>query len=110
MKRRWAGPLPASPARGGGDGARWYDPLIGRFTQADTIIPDPASPQAFNRYAYTLNNPLRYVDPSGHAYWGEDGYDDADEWVPPGGGNKPPKNGNGNGGNDRGWINLVGNR
>ena len=49
-------------------GARWYDPLIGRFTQADTLIPDPASPQAFNRYAYTLNNPLRYVDPSGHRY------------------------------------------
>ncbi len=49
-------------------GARWYDPLLGRFTQADTIIPDPSAPQAFNRYAYTLNNPLRYVDPSGHRY------------------------------------------
>ena len=47
-------------------GARWYDPLLGRFTQADTIIPDPAAPQAFNRYAYTLNNPLRYTDSSGH--------------------------------------------
>lgn len=22
-------------------------------------------PQSFNRYSYTLNNPLRYVDPSG---------------------------------------------
>ena len=29
-------------------------------------MPDPAGPQAFNRYSYCLNNPLRYVDPSGH--------------------------------------------
>ncbi|HHB91138.1 MAG TPA: RHS repeat-associated core domain-containing protein, partial [Anaerolineae bacterium] len=49
-------------------GARWYDPLLGHFTQADTLIPDPSAPQALNRYAYTLNNPLRYVDPSGHRY------------------------------------------
>jgi hypothetical protein len=26
----------------------------------------PANPQALNRYAYCLNNPLRYVDPTGH--------------------------------------------
>jgi hypothetical protein len=26
----------------------------------------PANPQALNRYSYVLNNPLRYVDPSGH--------------------------------------------
>ncbi|MCC7353186.1 MAG: RHS repeat-associated core domain-containing protein [Anaerolineae bacterium] len=47
-------------------GSRWYDPTIGRFLQADTIVPDPGNSQAFNRYAYTLNNPLRYTDPSGH--------------------------------------------
>lgn len=39
---------------------------IGRFASADTIVPDPASPQSYNRYAYTLNNPLKYTDPSGH--------------------------------------------
>jgi hypothetical protein len=27
----------------------------------------PSNPQALNRYAYVLNNPLRYVDPTGHA-------------------------------------------
>jgi RHS repeat-associated protein len=46
--------------------ARYYDPGIGRFTQADTIVPDPGNPQTLNRYAYTLNNPLKYIDPSGH--------------------------------------------
>ncbi|HNT78272.1 MAG TPA: RHS repeat-associated core domain-containing protein [Anaerolineae bacterium] len=46
--------------------ARFYDPLLGRFLAADTIVPNPANPQSLNRYAYALNNPLRYIDPSGH--------------------------------------------
>ncbi len=46
--------------------ARQYDATLGRFLQADSIVPDPANPQSLNRYAYTLNNPLRYIDPSGH--------------------------------------------
>ena len=46
--------------------ARWYDSLTGRFISPDTIIPDPANPQSFNRYSYVRNNPLRYTDPSGH--------------------------------------------
>jgi len=46
--------------------ARWYDPALGRFIQADTIVPEPGNSQAWDRFAYTLNNPLRYVDPSGH--------------------------------------------
>jgi RHS repeat-associated protein len=55
----------------GGEGlsyynARWYDSKLGRFTSADTIVPDPANPQDLNRYSYVRNNPLRYVDPSGH--------------------------------------------
>jgi hypothetical protein len=29
-------------------------------------VPEPGNPQALNRYAYTLNNPVKYVDPSGH--------------------------------------------
>ena len=47
-------------------GARYYDPALGRFLQADTMVPSPANPQSLNRYAYTLNNPLRYTDPTGH--------------------------------------------
>ena len=46
--------------------ARYYDPTIGRFISTDTVIPDPTNPQAFNRYSYCLNNPLKYIDPSGH--------------------------------------------
>jgi len=46
--------------------ARYYDPVLGRFIQPDTIVPNPGNPQALNRYAYVYNNPLRYTDPSGH--------------------------------------------
>jgi len=45
--------------------ARFYDPTIGRFISADTIVPDPANPQSLNRYSYVYNNPVRYTDPSG---------------------------------------------
>ena len=45
--------------------ARYYDPVLGRFISPDTIVPDPLDPQAFNRYCYVLNNPLKYTDPSG---------------------------------------------
>ncbi|MBA3530772.1 MAG: RHS repeat-associated core domain-containing protein [Ardenticatenales bacterium] len=46
--------------------ARYYDPAMGKFIQADTLIPEPGNPQTFNRYAYVHNNPVRYNDPSGH--------------------------------------------
>jgi len=47
-------------------GARYYDPRVGRFAAADTIIPDPGNPQDLNRYAYVHNNPTNGTDPSGH--------------------------------------------
>lgn len=47
-------------------GARFYSPKLGRFLSADTIIPSYANPQSLNRFAYTLNNPMRYTDPTGH--------------------------------------------
>ena len=46
--------------------ARYYLPEVGRFISADTIVPEPANPQSYNRYAYGYNNPVKYVDPSGH--------------------------------------------
>jgi RHS repeat-associated protein len=50
--------------------ARLYDPTLGRFITADTIVPDWTDPQSLNRYGYCRNNPLIYVDPSGHFAWG----------------------------------------
>lgn len=47
-------------------GARLYDPEVGRFITPDSIAPDYRNPQSLNRYAYVLNNPMRYVDPTGH--------------------------------------------
>jgi RHS repeat-associated protein len=46
--------------------ARYYDAALGRFISPDTIVPNPAYPQSLNRYSYCLNNPLKYIDPSGH--------------------------------------------
>jgi len=53
-------------------GARYYDPALGRFVSADMVVPEPGNPQTLNRYAYTLNNPVRYTDPSGHCVFGVD--------------------------------------
>ncbi len=46
--------------------ARYYDSAIGRFISADTIVPGAGNSQAFNRYAYSYNNPLKFTDPTGH--------------------------------------------
>jgi len=47
-------------------GARQYDPALGRWISADTIVPNPMNPQAFNRYGYVYNNPFAYIDKDGH--------------------------------------------
>ena len=46
--------------------ARWYDPATAHFAQADTIIPNPGNSGDWDRYAYVLNNPMNFNDPSGH--------------------------------------------
>jgi len=48
-------------------GARSYDCLLGRFCQPDSIVPNPGNPQSLNRFSYCRNNPLKFVDPTGHA-------------------------------------------
>ena len=69
-------------------GARYYGSSLGRFMQSDEFpggpvdlfeTDDPSSqalpyadikdPQSLNKYSYTYNNPLRYVDPDGHDAW-----------------------------------------
>ena len=54
--------------------ARLYDPLIGRFVTADSVIPDVYDLQSLNRYSYVLNNPFGYTDPTGHVPYAS-GYD-----------------------------------
>ncbi|MCF8379912.1 MAG: hypothetical protein K9H49_10070, partial [Bacteroidales bacterium] len=47
---------------------RVYDPVIGRFLSPDPFVQVPGQVDGYNRYAYCLNNPLRYVDPSGYIF------------------------------------------
>ncbi len=56
--------------------ARLYDPVLGRFLSPDPYVQAPDFSQNFNRYAYALNNPLKYLDPSGEIF----GIDDALFW------------------------------
>jgi RHS repeat-associated protein len=55
--------------------ARWYDSTTGRFAQADSIV--PGGVQGLDRYAYVSNNPINFVDPSGHMCSDPD-----DKWSP----------------------------
>jgi RHS repeat-associated protein len=50
--------------------ARYYDAQIGRFISVDPLYADKPQdglqhPQLLNLYAYSLNNPIKYVDPDG---------------------------------------------
>ena len=64
----------APPPLGGGwegvtPGKEWrgYEGALGRFTQPDTIVPTGTQgTQAWDRYAFVNNNPVRYNDPTGH--------------------------------------------
>ena len=48
---------------------RMYDPILGRFLSPDNYIQLPGFTQSYNRYAYCLNNPLKFTDPSGEFFW-----------------------------------------
>jgi RHS repeat-associated protein len=49
-------------------GVRSFSSGTGRFTRPDDWFAgaDLGNPQSFNLYGYARNNPLRYVDPTGH--------------------------------------------
>jgi RHS repeat-associated protein len=48
-------------------GARYMSSSMGRFMSPDSSgYSGLTNPQSWNLYAYTLNNPLRYDDPTGH--------------------------------------------
>jgi RHS repeat-associated protein len=54
-------------------GARYYANAQGRFTSPDELLNSGRleSPQTWNRYAYVLNNPLAYTDPTGFYEYAE---------------------------------------
>jgi RHS repeat-associated protein len=48
-------------------GARYYASTQGRFTSSDPLLSSGSvyAPQTWNRYSYTINNPLKYTDQFG---------------------------------------------
>ncbi len=63
--------------------ARMYDPALGRFVQADTIVSTLGS-QGYNRYAYVGNSPVNFTDPSGNVRIdGECGFQSQDRGTSP---------------------------
>lgn len=48
---------------------RLYDPVTSSMLSPDNNIQTPDFTQNFNRYAYCLNNPLMYTDPSGNSFY-----------------------------------------
>jgi RHS repeat-associated protein len=54
---------------------RNYSSSLGRWMTPDPAglsAVDPANPQSWNRYSYALNNPLRFVDPTGLTCYAKD--------------------------------------
>ena len=52
--------------------SRYYDPVVGRFINADNLIA-PENPLGNNTFAYCCNNPVNYKDSTGH--WVETVFD-----------------------------------
>lgn len=46
--------------------ARYYDPALGRFINEDIYEGQINNPLSLNLYTYCYNNPLSYIDPTGH--------------------------------------------
>ena len=59
--------------------ARYYSSVLGRFVSADTIVAQAGNPADLNRYSYSRNNPLKFVDPSGHSCVYVNGHMDCSE-------------------------------
>ncbi|MBL8092175.1 MAG: hypothetical protein JNJ43_17715, partial [Anaerolineales bacterium] len=84
--------------------ARFYSPVLNRFIQPDTIVPNPVSPQDFNRFSYVINNPINLIDPSGHCYyngtWIPNGQDGTCSWQSSSNSNDNNTNGGSGNNND----------
>jgi hypothetical protein len=47
-------------------GARYYNPVLGRFITKDIFPKSIYYPQTHNHYSYCINNPLKYIDKDGY--------------------------------------------
>ncbi|RCX18763.1 RHS repeat-associated protein [Anaerobacterium chartisolvens] len=52
--------------------ARYYDPYVGRFISEDSYWGEDSSPLSLNRYTYCENDPVNYIDPTGHLKQGDE--------------------------------------
>jgi RHS repeat-associated protein len=41
--------------------ARFYDPALAHFVQADSIVSNPGDAATYDRFAYAQNNPIRWA-------------------------------------------------
>jgi RHS repeat-associated protein len=61
--------------------ARYYSPQMGRFISEDMYKGSIWEPQLQNLYKYVSNNPLRYIDPSGHLQDSDEKYKTSNPFV-----------------------------
>jgi len=55
-------------------GTRYYDPVMGQFISADTVLPGNGfNPWGLSRYAYVKGNPETLTDPTGQRFISSDG-------------------------------------
>ena len=47
--------------------ARYYNPSLGRFITEDSYAGKINDPLSLNRYTYCYNNPIMWIDPTGHS-------------------------------------------
>jgi hypothetical protein len=50
--------------------SRYLDSSVGRFLTRDTWSGETNKPLSLNQWNYVQSNPVNYVDPSGHYWWG----------------------------------------
>jgi RHS repeat-associated protein len=82
---RYQGELLVNPAGASdlyADGARFYAPGLGVFTQLDTSQGGALDPLSMNRFLYAAADPETLIDPSGHRYCTTQNADNCDAYRP----------------------------